>query len=207
MWPKIFDPLYYKWRGSDITYLADQQYSCEAAAFSRLRLVKDADKMGFPGVTKALEGSIPTYHGCWTWETALLDGRRRDVRMILIGYVPFPSIQSIDDRGEAENIAAKLRMQLFARALKLHCWLVFFGVDQHDFWPRNITVSVDQKRVVLLNFSHSIVRDLPNSKWISPDRYSESRPKSPIEVFRASFGLSMGDWIPDNLQAKEAQKA
>lgn len=204
---KIFDPLYYDWWDYEPTYLADYHYSREAAAFLRLRYVKDADKMGYPGVAEALEGSIPAYRGCWTFETALLDNQRRDVRMILMNHFPLPSIQSIADRGEAKIIAAELRMQLFAKALELHCWLMYFGVDQRDFWPRNILVGLEQRQVVLLDFSHSAVRDLPNSRWVTRDEDPPNRPKSPIELFGASLGSSMGDWIPDELQTRKAQKA
>jgi hypothetical protein len=204
---KIYDPLYYDWWNYEPTFLADFHYSREAAAFLRLRHVKDADKMGYPGVTEALQGSIPVYRGCWTWETALLDNRRRHVRMVLMNHFPFPSIQSIADRGDAKKIAPELRMQLFARALELHSWLMYFGVDQRDFWPRNILVNLEQRQVVLLDFSNAAVRDLPNSRWVSRDEDPPSRPKSPIELFGASFGLCMGDWIPDDLQNKKAQKA
>jgi hypothetical protein len=42
---------------------------------------------------------------------------------------------------------------------------------------------------------------------VSRDEDPPSRPKSPIEVFRASLGQNMGDWIPDDLQNRKAQKA
>ncbi|KAK3935382.1 hypothetical protein QBC46DRAFT_397646 [Diplogelasinospora grovesii] len=131
---KIFDPLYYNWNGDfDITYVADEEYACEAAAFQRLRDIKDADRMGYPGVQEALEGSIPTYHQSWTWETRLLDGQCRDVRLILMSYIPYPSMKSIIESGKARTIPAETRMRLLARALEIYCWLRYFGVDQHEF--------------------------------------------------------------------------
>lgn len=205
---KIFDPLYYNWWDYDITYLADQHYSCEAAAFLRLRLVKDADETGYPGVAQALKGLIPTYRGCWTWETVLLDGQRRDVRIILMSYFRLPTMKSIIDKGETVNIPLELRMQLFAKVLELHCWLRFFGVDQRDLHPRNILIDIGQKQVVLLDFSHSWVRDLPNSRWISWEGDSQTRPKSPIEVFRCHLGVMYDEaWMPDHLRFEDAQIA
>lgn len=96
-------------------------------------------------------------------------------------------------------------MQLLARAMEVYCWRDFFGVDQHDFALRNIMASPDQKRVVLLDFSHSIVRDLPNSRWTSPYQFGPHLPTSPIQMFRASFGASIGGWVPGSLQVREAQ--
>lgn len=203
---KIYDPLYYKWSDFEITYLADRQYSCEAAAFERLHSVKkDVDKMRQPGVREVLERSIPSYHGCWTWETTLLDGQHRDVRMILMSHVPYPSLSSIIERGVAGKIPAESRMQLLARAFEIYCWLEFFGVRQNDFAPRNIMVSPDQEQAVLLDFSHSIVKGLPNSRWMAHVESTPNLPRSPIELFRASCGNNMGDWIPNELQAKDAQ--
>ena len=114
-------------------------------------------------------------------------------------------MQSIVDRNEAGKIPAELRMQLLARAMEVYCWLDFFGVDQHDFALRNIMASPDQKRVVLLDFSHSIVRDLPNSRWTSLYESGPHLPPSPIQMFQASFGSSMGGWIPGSLQVEKAQ--
>lgn len=205
---KFYDPLYYDWWDYDPTYLADQDYSREAAAISRLSLVNEAERMGYPGVREALEGSIPTYHGCWTWRTSLLNGQHRDVRMILMDHISFPTMKSLIDSGDVEKIPVELRIDLFAKALEVYCWALFFGVDQRDLYPRNILVGVDQKQVVILDFSIARVRDLPNSNWTSSNGEPGGRPKSPIEVLGGSLGVWYVDsWLPSDLEYEEAQHA
>jgi len=204
---KIYDPLYYNWNGEDITYLADLDYSREASAFMLLRAFADADELGYRGAREALSGSIPRFHGCWTWRTHLLDGQSRDVRLILMDYIPYPSMLSILDRGKVDEIPAESRMELLAKALEIYCWLEFVGVWQNDIAPRNIMVDSESNRVVLLDFSNCIIRDLPNTRNFVTIGTPPSFPKSPIEIFRASFGVIWGDWIPVELESKKAQYA
>lgn len=51
---KIFNPLYYDFRGGfDVPFFADQHYSCEAAAYQKLCEAK-------------VDGAFsPKYHGTW----------------------------------------------------------------------------------------------------------------------------------------------
>jgi hypothetical protein len=204
---KIFDPLYYEWRDiEDKTYLADHQFTTEAAAFTILSEMKDPGSFGYPQVREAVKGSIPNYYGSYTWETHLLDGQRRDVRLILMEYFLFPSMKSIVETGEVTKIPAETRMQLLARAKEIYCWLEYYGVKQNDFAMRNIMVDPDQGRVVLLDFSHAKIRHYYMSKWyIREGQSPPAGPTSPIEYFSCGWGDEMGDWIPENLRTAQAR--
>ncbi|KAL1853547.1 hypothetical protein VTK73DRAFT_8997 [Phialemonium thermophilum] len=70
---KIYDPLYYDWFSCDNIWLADYEYSREAAAYAR------AEQAGIDGVY------IPEYHGCWVFSMPFLGKpvATREVRMIL----------------------------------------------------------------------------------------------------------------------------
>ncbi|KAM0263402.1 hypothetical protein ACHAQJ_001258 [Trichoderma viride] len=205
---KIFDPLYYNWDDvDDMAYIADHQFTNEAAAFEILSEMNHPDSFGYPRVQEAVEGFIPTYHGCYTWETHLLDGQRRDVRLIIMEYIPFPSIRSIIEAGEATKIPAETRIQLLAKAMEVDCWLQYYGVNQYDFAMRNILVDPKEGRVVLLDFSHAKIRDFFMSKWfLREGEPVPAGPESPISRFDCAFYDDFpDDWIPENLRTVQAR--
>lgn len=204
---KIYDPLYYLWRDTiDPTYEADQHFTIEATVFMTLQDMDKDYTIGYPRVREALEGSIPRYHGSYTWETQLLDGQRRDVRLILMEHIPLPSMRSIIEEGRVESISADARMQLLARAFEIFAWLEYYGINQHDFSPRNIMVDPDQGRVVLLDFSIAKIRDLYNSKWfIFSDRPLPTAPMSPIEYWGCQWGDELESWVPEDLHTVQAR--
>ena len=82
---KIFDPLCYSYYPpdgdfgdpTDVTWLADQDYSRECAAY------EDLSKAGVDGIL------VPKYYGSWTFNMALLHPQHvRPVRMILVEWIP-----------------------------------------------------------------------------------------------------------------------
>ncbi|EHK48448.1 uncharacterized protein TrAtP1_009809 [Trichoderma atroviride] len=204
---KIYDPLYYLWDMDDITYNADLEFTNEAAAFVTLQDMDKEHTVGYPRVREALKGSIPRYYGSYTWESQLLDGQRRDVRLILMEYFAFPSMRSIITEGRVESIPAQVRMQLLARAFEIYAWLGFYGVNQHDFAPRNIMVDPDKGRVVLLDFSIAKIRGLYNSKWSAPQgKPPPTNPKHPLHLFKGTWALMDGEgWVPKHLYSAQAR--
>lgn len=204
---KLFDPLYYPWPDFDPTYQADDQFTTEATAFITLQDMDKDYTIGYPRVREALKGSIPRYYGSYTWETQLLDGQRRDVRLILMEYIPCPSMASIIKQGRVASIPVETRMQLLARAFEIFAWLEYYGVDQHDFAPRNIMVDPDQGRVVLLDFSFAKLRDRYNSKWsLGKGELLPVGPTPPIEQWHCDWPDSdMLDWVPKYLHSAQAR--
>lgn len=204
---KIYDPLYYPWPDMDPTYEADNQFTTEAATFITLQGMDKDHTVGYPRVRQALNGSIPQYYGSYTWETQLLDGQRRDVRLILMEHIPFPSMSSLIKTGRVASIPADVRMRLLARAFELHAWLVYYGVNQNDFAPRNIMVDPDHGRVVLLDFSVARIRDLYNCKWCTlPGQAPPAAPASPIQYWAYQWGDDeIESWVPKDLHPARAR--
>lgn len=197
---KIFDPLYYDYehRDCDVTYLADRHYAAESASYQKLR---DA----------GVEGKFtPRYNGSWTFETPLLDGRRRAVRMVLMDQVSCPSMLSLIENGVAAGIPPDRRMRALAQALEAHRWLEFYGVQHADFMPRNIMVNIGRDtrqspvQVTIIDFGDAYVRDLPNSKWVTVPEYRKARPASPMNLFRFYRWNAFKSWVPEQLHSRRA---
>lgn len=205
---KIYDPLYYRWpEYDDITYQADEQFTTEATVYMTLQDMDKDYTIGYPRVRKVLKGSIPRYYGSYTWETQLLDGQRRQVRLILMEYIPFPSMRTIIREGRVADIPAKVRMQLLAKAFEIFAWLEYYGIDQNDFAPRNIMVDPDQGRVVLLDFSIAEMRDLYNSTWSTRQgQLLPTGPKPPLEKWHGGWaGMDAEGWVPKDLHPAQAR--
>lgn len=188
---KIFDPLYYNFNdGFDPTYFADSHYSCEAAAYMKI-------------YDEGLEGKFtPKYYGSFTFDMPLLDGQKRPVRMVMMEHKPHPSMKALMDAGKVETIPAHLRMRALAQAAEADQWLHFHGVLQNDFFPRNVLVGYQEPAEIestIIDFSHSKVRDLPNSEWVT--RRRQERPISPKESLYGDFG-EFYHWVPEDLREK-----
>lgn len=204
---KIYDPLYNEWPGFDPTYDADNHFTTEAAAFVTLQDMNKNYTIGYPRVREALKGSIPRYYGSYTWEAQLLDGQRRDVRLILMEYIPCPSMASIIKQRKVASIPVETRMQLLARAFEIFAWLEYYGIHQKDFAPRNIMVDPDRGRVVLLDFSIAKLRDRYNSKWSLPKGEPlPVGPRPPIEQWQCDWAdQDILDWVPKYLHSAQAR--
>lgn len=192
---KIYDPLYYDYC-HDVTYLADQHYSYEAAAYNKICEMK-------------IDGAFtPYYYGTLTFKTSLLDGHMREVRMILIEHVPHPSMQSLIDRGLAASMPAHRRMQALTKAVEAYHWFEFWGVRQTDFMPRNVMVSEEGEpvEVFIVDFSHARVRDLPNSTWVWNPATAAERPALPLVAFVQNWGY-FEEWVPAEMHSREARLA
>lgn len=204
---KIFDPLYYEWPGDDPTYEADRHFTNEATAFITLQDMNKDYTIGYPQVREALKWSIPRYYGSYTWEAQLLDGQHRDIRLILMEYIPYPSMASIIKQGRVISIPVETRMQLLTRAFEIFAWLKYYGIDQNDFAPRNIMVDPDQGRVVLLDFSIAKFRDRYNSKWsLRKGELLPVGPTHPIEQWHCNWADDdISNWVPKYLHSAQAR--
>ncbi|ROV87202.1 hypothetical protein VSDG_09944 [Cytospora chrysosperma] len=202
---KIFDPLYidfYKCEDYDLspTYFSERFYSCEAAAYMRIK-------------EGGLDGKYtPSFEGCWFLELPLHDagGRlvaRREVRLILQQFVPGDTMQALVERGEADKIPPKVRMELLDRIMEAQSQLDFIGVQSNDLHPRNYIVAKDANdshgwKITLIDFSQSRVRDLPNSKWRTQPGEDRRLPLSPINILPRCWPPSCGDWIPKEYKGR-----
>ncbi|PNP48475.1 hypothetical protein TGAM01_v205815 [Trichoderma gamsii] len=204
---KIYDPLYHLWPSNlDPTHEADEHFTTEATVYMMLQDMHKANTFGYPRVRDHLKGSTPQYYGSYTWQTQLLDGRRRDVRLILMEYLPFPNMWAIIKKNKVENIPAEIRMQLLKRVLEIDSWLIYYGIDQNDFAARNILVDPDQGRVVFVDFGIAMIRNLYNSEWATPrDKPLPALPISPIERWGCKWGDEMGSWVPKEYRTARAR--
>lgn len=195
---KIFDPLYYDFEDDfDPTYYADSHYSAEATAYSKIH-------------EKGLDGKFtPKYEGSFTFDMPLLDGQHRPVRMVLMEYIPHPTVKALIDTGSMEAIPAELRLRALVRATEAIVWLEYNGITHNDFFPRNVLINYDQTpgeiHAVIIDFSHARLKDLPNSRWSTfPPGHPlhKTRPRSPIEKWLFSWG-EFEQWIPSNLRGNK----
>lgn len=191
---KIFDPLYVglDGYGRPPTYFSERFYSCEAAAYERIK-------------ERGLDGEFtPKYEGCWYFELPLrdLNGRvvRREVRLILQEFIPGDTMQALGERGEVDKIDPMVRMELLDRLIEIISQLDFIGVQSHDIHPRNLMIFKDAKnewQITLIDFSHSRVQDLPNSKWRTLPGRELQLPESPLTVlWRDCWPSHYDGWVP-----------
>lgn len=194
---KIFDPLYVGNErciedGFPPTYFSERSYSCEAAAYKRIK-------------ESGLDGKhTPKFYGCWCLELPFADGKgnriRREVRLILQEFIPGDTIEALVERGEADKIHPDTRVELLDRLMEAITHLTFIGVRNDDEHPRNFMVTIDEEkkwRIVLIDFSHSRVRDLPNSKWWTTNRTrGRKKPENPMTTLNACWPPGCSGWIP-----------
>lgn len=177
---KIFDPLYVGLDedGFPPTYYSERFYSCEAAAYKRIK-------------EGGLDGRFtPKFEGCWSLELPLRDpeGRliHREVRLILQQFIPGDTMQTLLERGVVGNFDPHVRMDMMDRLMEACSELDFIGVRNDDIHPRNLMVFKDAKKewqMTLIDFSHSRVRDLKYSKWFTRRGEDQQLPESPITIF------------------------
>ncbi|KAH8787942.1 hypothetical protein F5883DRAFT_707055 [Diaporthe sp. PMI_573] len=200
---KIFDPLYVEINrcneyGFPPTYYSERFYSCEAAAYKRIK-------------ESGLDGRYtPKFYDCWFLELPLPIGKGdvvcREVCLILQEFIPGDTIEALMKRGEAEKIHPDTRVDLLDRLMEAISHLTFIGVINDDEHPRNFMVTKDAKdgwQITLIDFSHSRVRDLPNSTWWTTTRIREQkRPESPMTVLRHCWPPHCSGWIPEKCDGR-----
>jgi serine/threonine protein kinase len=198
---KLYDPLYYEFpdreypdENLNVTDSADEEYITEAAAYLQL-------------LDTPLQGTItPKYHGSWTLDMPVVIGEQqqpREVRMIIIEYVPGTSMQEIDPttliQQERENIMLKL--------IEADIDLRFSGVRHDDLEPRNVILSLAQSdstdgsqdlRICIFDFGHCAILN-HEGRRLGP--YSEVR--NPLYYWTTSFEWSDWGWLPPQEEANE----
>ncbi len=160
---KIYDPLYYSFASKisesvpcDVTWLADQDYTREAAAYQHLQSVKQTGAFA------------PWYFGSWTFTVDIRIGNKmltRPVRLILIEYIQGPSIRELYS---ATRFDDAYRLEVLARILDGDAKLRLSGIYQRDLAARNVLLEWDPDvpetaqpdtipRVVLIDYNNSVV--------------------------------------------------
>lgn len=196
---KIFDPFYFeleKCQELELspTYFAEFFYSCEAAAYTRIR-------------ENGLDGKYtPRFEGCWYLKRPVHDAEGRlvtvrEVRLILQQFIPGDTMQRMIERKEVDKIDPEVRMDLLDRVMEAQSQLLFIGVQTDDLHPRNLMVwedanKADRWQIALIDFSHSRVRDLPTSTW-RRHKISDTRlPESPVTSSGLCWPPRCHGWIP-----------
>lgn len=191
---KIFDPLYYSYAdqgfGSavDVTWLADQQYSREAAAY------EDLQAAGVDGLL------APKYYGSWTFDMPLLGSpvAMRAVRMVLMEWLQGVSMYSLIESNQVTRIPPQQRLNILAAAMEVECKVFFHGVRHGDFAPRNImlvgsNMDTQVPRVFLVDFNNAACIGRPNCKWKKPDT---TLPVNPRYRYWATCPNQFLPWVP-----------
>lgn len=196
---KIFDPLYVGLDedGFPPTYFSERFYSCEAAAYERIK-------------ERGLDGKFtPKLEGFWYLEMPLRDPEGcvvlREVRLILQQFIPGDTMQALSERGEVDKIDPEVRMDLLDRLAETVSQLHFIGVQSQDTHPRNLMVfkdAEDEWQITLIDFSHSRVRDLPNSKWRTRRGKEQKLPESPTTFLWNCWPDHCGGWVPEEYHGR-----
>lgn len=127
---KIFDAAYYSptHYDGDVTYTADRDYSCEAAAYECLC------EAGVNG------RYTPKYYGSWTFDMPVPPATTRAVRVILMEYIPGTSMYTHLITERVDAIPIPHRLDLMAETMESICQIQFHGITHMDFEPRNVVV-------------------------------------------------------------------
>ncbi|KND87795.1 hypothetical protein TOPH_07625 [Tolypocladium ophioglossoides CBS 100239] len=192
---KIFDPLYYSYadRGFgtavDVTWLADQQYSREAAGY------EDLEKAGVDGVL------VPKYYGSWTFDMPLLGSPvvMRPVRMVLMEWLQGVSMSSLIESNQVSRTPPVQRLNILAAAMEVECKIFFHGVRHGDFAPRNIMLvgsymEAQAPRVFLVDLNNSSCLTRPRCRWKG---IGATRPISPRYRFWRACDNEFLAWVPE----------
>ncbi|KAK1763764.1 hypothetical protein QBC33DRAFT_214854 [Phialemonium atrogriseum] len=156
---KIYDGVDYPlvdYRGFDYMYLADQDYSCEAAAYQ--------------SIPEHLQGStVPRYFGSWTCSVETgIPGRHRSARLILLEHVDGECMLDmiLHAKGVTRasgDITAPVNYQLLppepkrldvlAKIIEAEIELFQAGIVHRDVAPRNVIISCSPMRIALIDFN------------------------------------------------------
>ena len=200
---KIYDSLYYSFRHKDVpsvpcdvTWLADQDYSREAAAYEHLQTVGQAGSFA------------PRYFGSWTCSIGIGNTTRsRPVRLILIEYIQGPSIRELCC---ATRFGEAYRLEVLARVLDGDAKLRLSGINQRDLAARNVLLEFPSglqeaaqpdtiPRLVLIDYNISIVYAKTKRK-IGPYA-SMTLPPNPMLIHWDNPLQEFRGWIPAEWEA------
>lgn len=207
---KIYDGIDYPLTDDmdcDFMYMADRDYSCEAAAYR--------------SIPKHLRGSIvPLYFGSWTCsiETGMPDRPYRCVRLILLEYIKGECMLDMILRAKGVTrptqreaaydtlpVNYKLlppepdRLAILARIIEAEITLFDAGINHRDLAPRNVLISQSPKRIVLIDFGQSTVfKHYPFGRQLLKSNENHALPISPIQRYWNSscFKDDFAAWCP-----------
>ena len=215
---KIYDPLYYSFPHQDVpsvpcdvTRLADEDYSREAAAYEHLQAIGQAGSFA------------PQYFGSWTFTACLQSHTKgettppqsRPVRLILIEYIAGPSIRELC-AGPSPVPAAALdeayRLEVLARIMDAEAMLRFKGLNQRDLAARNVILHNappinphDQTavqpstipRIVLIDYNISVIESRRTDKIEPPPcDGTTTLPLNPMLIYWNNSLQEFRGWIP-----------
>lgn len=217
---KLYDGLHYPvydWRGLDCMYLAEMDYSREAAAYE--------------AIPSALQGAaVPRYFGSWT---ASIECRPspptscRRVRMILMEFIDGESLLDTilgagaylesDGKIDLSEVDYQIlppvpeRLDVLAAVIEAYVALFHAGVV-HKFETslEDVVVLRSQPgRVVIIDFHRALV--LKRYEWGRDFLRREGRcpkPMSPVERWWGGLVTStFGGWVPQSwFKAKDMEK-
>lgn len=210
---KIFDPLYYSFENphamheaSDTPWLADKDYSHEAAALDYLERMRKGGRTGL---------AAPKYYGAWTFTLPITHAGKtvqRSVRLVLMEHIKGHSMRSVcldpalfSRYTEADRLDI-LAMVLVSDANQLHA-----GIDQRDLASRNVVLReptptttsspppesnrpLPLPQPVIIDYNGAVVFELSrNGK--RPCQFAEL-PQNPMWLFWGSILGEFDGWIP-----------
>ncbi|KAJ4316480.1 hypothetical protein N0V84_007836 [Fusarium piperis] len=204
---KIYDPLYYSYADPgfgtpvDVTYVADEHYSREAAAFEDL-------------TAAGVDGQFtPKYYGSWTFHVPLpgtLPGTSelRPVRLVLLEWIDGVTLWSIMERDGVNSgfhtVPPEERLEIFAKAAEAETKLNHYGVIHRDFSPRNVMVvnqATGETRVLLVDLNGSTCINRPNYR---DGGFRYPLPVSPRYTWWGECPNEFLHWIPDPHRSDDA---
>jgi serine/threonine protein kinase len=201
---KIYDPLYYSFPDKDVgsvpcdvSWLADEDYSREAAAYEHLQVIQQAGSFA------------PKYFGSFTARIQM--GKTtprsfRPVRLILVEYIMGPSIRELC---RVPSVVAAYseayRLEVLAKVLDSDAKLRFKGISQRDLAARNVILNYPAglqpaarhkiyPRLVLIDYNISIVWAKTRHK-ITPGG-NMKLPPNPMQLHWNKSLQEFRGWVP-----------
>jgi hypothetical protein len=213
---KIYDGIDYPlsdYRGYDCMYLADRDYSREAAAYENMPL--------------SLQGSIvPYYFGSWTFSVETgMHRLRRCVRLILLEHIDSECMLDMILRAKGvtqTNLPAELfdtlpidyqllppepaRLDVLASIVEADITLLCAGIAYRDIAPQNVLISHSPERIILVDFTQSrVYKCYEFGRQVLKSWGPNPMPISPIQRYWKSslFTDEFAGWIPKSWFADE----
>ncbi|EPE07152.1 hypothetical protein F503_07803 [Ophiostoma piceae UAMH 11346] len=201
---KIYDAFYYDYMlpvggPCDVTRVADNHYSREAAAYEALADAKADGRL------------VPKYYGSWTFNLPVPDALQsfnssssdstiRPVHMILMEWIEGISIDKLlQDERTVKSIEPALRLKILAKAMEVFCMVESCGVRHNDLAPRNVVLSpaygwtTRMPAVFLIDFN---VADTTRSPYYQGKKVTPPLPINPRHRFFHHYMPEFGRWIP-----------
>ena len=209
---KIFDPLYYPFEcphaaheADDVSWVADVDYTHEAAALNHLEGMRKGGRTGL---------STPKYYGAWTFILPITHAGKkvqRSVRLVLMEHIMGHSIRSVClDPALFSRFTEVDRLDILAMVLDGSVRQRHAGVDQRDLASRNVILrpaptsspSGSNKQPlpppVIVDYNGAVVFELSrNGKH--PCQLAKL-PQNPMRVFWNSGFPEFEGWIPHQWQ-------